>query len=148
MHATRAKKFFRFLCYVNQQDWIAVRLLRLLDNLRSDKKMLSIIAKAEKEFETTNKVRIRDDKPIIPDEALLFLKSVVDVDPLFVGVIEAADNWVLETHKDMARTPNDNEWERLLSSPLEGMIGLSLALQWRYNFGQLFRIPKSKRTSH
>lgn len=44
----------------------------------------------------------------------------------------------MEVRKDTARAPNDNEWGRLLASPLDGLIGMSLALQWRYNFGPLF----------
>lgn len=35
---------------------------------------------------------------------------------------------------------NDDEWNRFLASPLDGKIGMSLALQWRYNFGSLFGI--------
>lgn len=49
-----------------------------------------------------------------------------------------ADHWVVEVQKDLTRAPNDNEWQRLLSSPLDGAIGMSFALQWRYNFGKLF----------
>ena len=35
--------------------------------------------------------------------------------------------------------PNDNEWVRFLKSPLDGKIGMSFALQWRYSFGSFFR---------
>jgi len=54
-------------------------------------------------------------------------------------VIQAADDWIIDTHKDFARIPNDNEWNRYLSSPLDGMIGMSFALQWRYNFSSVFK---------
>ena len=40
--------------------------------------------------------------------------------------------------KETARAPSDAEWKAILASPLEGAIGVSLALQWRYNFGRLF----------
>jgi hypothetical protein len=60
------------------------------------------------------------------------------VQPLELGVIDAADNWVAAVQKDLGRFPNDNEWNRLITSPLDGAIGMSFALQWRYNFGRLF----------
>lgn len=53
-------------------------------------------------------------------------------------MIDAADNWVVEFQKDVGRLANENEWNRFLSSPLDGAIGMSFALQWRYNFGKLF----------
>jgi len=54
------------------------------------------------------------------------------------------DNWVVENYKDAARAPNDDEWKRFLASPLDGMIGMSLALQWRYNFGPLFGVEEDE----
>ena len=54
-------------------------------------------------------------------------------------IINYCSDWVIHTHKDFARMPNDNEWERFLRSPLDGKIGLSFALQWRFNFGHVFR---------
>ena len=56
-----------------------------------------------------------------------------------LGIVDAADNWVVENYKDVARLPNENEWTRLLASSLDGRIGMSFALQWRYNFGRIFR---------
>lgn len=58
--------------------------------------------------------------------------------PLQLGIVDAADNWVIEVRKDTARAPNNNEWQQMLASPLDGLIGMSLALQWRCNFGPLF----------
>ena len=66
------------------------------------------------------------------------LHAVLDVRPLHLGVLDAADNWVVQVQKDLGRVPNENEWQRLLASPLDGLIGMSFALQWRYNFGRLF----------
>jgi hypothetical protein len=54
------------------------------------------------------------------------------------AIINACNDWVVEYHKDFARLPNDNEWQRFLKSPLDGKIGMSFALQWRFNFGNLF----------
>jgi hypothetical protein len=56
-----------------------------------------------------------------------------------MGVIDAVDNWVVEEQGDVARLPSGDEWSRLKKSPLNGKIGMSFALQWRYNFGSLFR---------
>ena len=86
----------------------------------------------------TNKMRLKKDKLPIPDADLDALKSILTVSPLHLGIVDAADNWVVEVRKDTARAPNDNEWQRLLTGPLDGLIGMSLALQWRYNFGPLF----------
>jgi hypothetical protein len=135
---SRAKRVFRFLAYINQSDWRAKRLLFLLDNLRDDAAIRAIIAKAEKEFAKTNKQRLKNDTLPIPDIDLEALKAILDVTPLSLGIVDAADNWVVEVRKDTARAPNDNEWRRLIASPLDGLIGMSLALQWRYNFGPLF----------
>lgn len=45
---------------------------------------------------------------------------------------------VIERLREMARAPSENEWNRLLASPLDGKIGMSFALQWRYNFCRIF----------
>jgi hypothetical protein len=110
----------------------------LIDNLRDDDAIRAIIVKAEKEFARTNKQRLKKDRPPIPDADLEALKAILGVNPLHLGIVDAADNWVVEVRKDTARAPNENEWTRLLASPLDGLIGMSLALQWRYNFGPLF----------
>jgi hypothetical protein len=137
---SRAKRVFRFLAYINQSDWRAKRLLFLLDTLRDDDAIRAIIARAEKEFTKTNKQRLKKDKLPIPDVDLDALTAILAVNPLYLGIVDAADNWVVEVRKDTARAPNDNEWRRLLASPLDGLIGMSLALQWRYNFGLLFGV--------
>jgi hypothetical protein len=72
------------------------------------------------------------------------LKKVLQVTPLHVGVIDALENWVVEVRKDSARSASEDEWKRFLKSPLDGRIGMSLALQWRYNFGPLFGVPETE----
>ena len=133
-----AKRVFRFLAYINQSDWRAKRLLHLLDHMRDDGQARAIVTKAEADFTKTNKSRLKNDKIPIPDADLGALKGVLAVTPLHLGIVDAMDNWVVEVCKDTARAPNDNEWQRLLAGPLDGLIGMSLALQWRYNFGPLF----------
>ncbi len=82
--------------------------------------------------------RIKKDRIPLPETELEVLKRIIGVNPVYVGIVDAADNWVVEVLKETGRTPNGNEWPRLLESPLDGIIGISPALQWRYNFGSLF----------
>jgi hypothetical protein len=141
---SRAKRIFRFLAFVNQSDWRAKRLLRLIDHLRDEEQIREIIETAEKEFQKTNKERLKKDKIPLPDVDLEALKGILNVSPLHVGIIDAAENWVVEVRKDTARAPNENEWQRLRISLLDGLIGMSLALQWRYNFGPLFGVEQEE----
>jgi hypothetical protein len=136
---TWAKKVLRFLAYVNQSDWRARQLLAIMQNLNNEKTLANTIAAATDDFERQNQKRIKDDLEPIPEGELNAIISILDVKPMHLGVITAADDWVAEIHKDFGRLPNDNEWERLKTSPLDGKIGMSFALQWRYNFGLLFR---------
>ncbi|MEI8375758.1 MAG: hypothetical protein WCJ35_23290 [Planctomycetota bacterium] len=134
----RAKKVFRFLAYINQSDWLGKQLLRLIDVLQDENAVRTTIAEAIPDFERKNLEFARKSKPLIPEQDIEALKGILGIRPLRIGVIEAADNWVIQTQKEAGRAPNDNEWQRLLSGPLDGQIGMSFALQWRYNFGRLF----------
>jgi hypothetical protein len=140
----RARRLVRFLAYINQADWRAKRLLRMVDKIRNDDAIREIVALAEREFAKTNKDRLRKDRLPIPDEELQALQGVLKVSPLYIGVIDAVENWVIETRKDSARAANEDEWKRFLTSPLDGSIGMSLALQWRYNFGPLFGVEEEE----
>lgn len=133
-----AKKVFRFLAFVNQSDWRAKKLVRLIASLQDSEQIRRIIAGAESEFATKNAQKAKKDKPLIPESDLLALSGILQVEPLHMGVVDAADSWVIEVQKDFARFPNDNEWNRYLASPLDGRIGMSYALQWRYNFAKVF----------
>jgi hypothetical protein len=134
----RAQKLFRFLAYVNQSDWLARQLIKLLDAMPDEKQIESAIKAAERDFETRNKRANSKGKELIPDADLAAVRRICEITPRYVGVIDAADDWVLETLKEAARGPSENEWQRLRSGPLDGAIGMSFALQWRYNFGRLF----------
>jgi hypothetical protein len=135
-----AKKVLRFLAFVNQSDWRAKKLVKLIDNLQDDTQIKAIIAEAEADFKTKNAEKLRKDKTLLPDSDIDALRAILKIAPLQLGVIDAADNWVVEVQKELGRVPNDNEWSRLLASPLDGLIGMSFALQWRYNFGRLFGV--------
>jgi hypothetical protein len=133
-----ARKVFRFLAYVNQSDWRAKRILKLLDIMLDEGAVKLEVKKSEADFAAVNKRNVKRGRLLLPISELEAITSVLNVTPKVLGVIDAADNWVTEVIKDAARAPNGNEWQRFLTSPLDGAIGMSLALQWRYNFGRLF----------
>lgn len=133
-----AQKLFRFLAFVNQSDWRAKKLLKLIDRLQDERQIQTEIQAVEADFQAKNRKRSGKDKLLIPDEEVEALRRISIIKPAHLGVIDAADNWVVEVQKDLGRFPDENEWQRLLSSPLDGQIGMSFALQWRYNFGKLF----------
>ena len=137
-----AQKIFRFLAFINQSDWRAKKLLTLVYNLRDDEGIQTILNAAKLDFEKKNLQRVKLDKPPLPDSEIEAIRGFERVRPLHLGVIDAADNWVVESQKDFGRLPNSNEWNRYLASPLNGEIGMSFALQWRYNFGKLFGIEE------
>ncbi len=136
---TWAKKIFRFIAFVNQSDWLAKQLVILLDRLDKPKEILALIEKSEEDFKRQNKKRRDEDREEIPEEDFKQIQRIAKIQPLHLGVVTAIDDWVADTQKDFGRLPNDNEWSRLKTSPLNGRIGMSFALQWRYNFGSLFR---------
>ncbi len=115
-----AKKVFRFFAYINQSEWTAKILLKLIDNLQDEQAVKNIIADSNKDFIAQNSKRAKKDQELIPDEELHSLNNILTVKPFYLGVIDAADNWITETQKEVGRLPNDNEWNRLLSSPLNG----------------------------
>ena len=136
----RAKKVMRFLAYVNQSDWLGKQLLRLIELLQDEEASRAAIAKALPDFERKNRTFSRKGRPLIPEQDLQSLQGILAIRPVRIGVIDAADNWVVQTQKEAGRAPNENEWQRLLAGPLDGQIGMSFALQWRYNFGRLFNV--------
>jgi hypothetical protein len=71
----RAKRVFRFLAYVNQADWRARRLVKLVESIKREKEISPIIEKAKKEFAKSNATRLKKDKPLIPDEDLSALSD-------------------------------------------------------------------------
>ncbi|MDE0323853.1 MAG: hypothetical protein OXN27_08000 [Candidatus Poribacteria bacterium] len=133
------QKIFRFLAYINQSDWRASRLLRIVNIMQNEEGVRRLVLEAEKDFSKKNAEHARKDKDTIPDHEIESLLSITEAQPIILGIVDAADNWVVENYKDFARLPNENEWRRLLVSPLNGQIGMSFALQWRYNFSRVFR---------
>lgn len=139
-----AQKAFRFLAYVNQSDWRAKQLLRLLDCMQDAVSVQHCIQQAYVDFQKVNKKRLAKDIEPIPISDFESLQKINSIQPFYLGVIDAADNWVIEMKQEFARFPNSNEWGRILTSPLDGQIGMSPALQWRYNFRRVFSVPQSR----
>lgn len=134
------KKAIRFLAYVNQHDWEANCILKLFDEiLINEQPVAPLISKIEKDFKTQNKKNMKELKEPLSNDSLNRLKTISSITPASQAIITVAENWVIMTQKDSGRYPNDNEWNRFLTSPLNGKIGMSFALQWRYNFGTLFK---------
>ena len=133
------KKMVQFLCHLNQQDWRAKALLSLVDILYNGD--IAINDKVDKlKVHFNKKVKADATKGIEPISIDEFerIKVIKESNAKVSAIINACSDWVIDNHKDFARLPNDNEWQRFLRSPLDGKIGLSFALQWRYNFGNIF----------
>lgn len=139
-----AQKLFRFLAYVNQSDWRAKHLLRIASALNNSDEIIKKIEFAKLDFEAKNKILSSKDLPPIAVSELEKIVAITSIDPIHLGVLDAVDNWVVETQKDFGRMPNENELNRLKGSPLDGKIGMSFALQWRYNFGRIFGATEEK----
>jgi hypothetical protein len=135
---SEAKKVFRFLAYVNQQDWRAKHLLGLIKTMSLREHISEEIEEIKLDYEKVNNRRIKEGKEQVTEYELSCFTALKDIKPAYIGIINAADNWIIETFEDSGRYPNDNEWQRLKNSPLNGEIGMSLALQWRYNFRAIF----------
>jgi hypothetical protein len=134
------KKVFRFLAYVNQSDWRAKYLIKMLPHIHDDEAIRNLVSLAETDFNRQNAARTKRMAELLPEDDLIAIQQILDIAPLKLGVIDAADNWVNETQKEAGRYPNENEWNRLINGPLDGKIGMSFALQWRYNFGRVFGV--------
>ncbi|MBL4699041.1 MAG: hypothetical protein JKX70_09445 [Phycisphaerales bacterium] len=136
------KKVVRFLVHANQQDREAKAILSVLSDDLDDSVIDTNIDQIVDKLDKSNKKKIREGKEPYSTDFIERLNKIKDSTPRWLAVVNAADNWVIENHKDFGRYPNDNEWERFLRSNLDGMIGMSFALQWRYNFGHVFSKKK------
>lgn len=141
------KKIFRFLAYINQSDWEAKALLGLLSENLDDDSIDKQLKNIEGKFIKANTKKEKKGKTLLSDDCLSHLIAIRQASPRWLAVVNAADNWTIETQKDFGRYPNDSEWERFLRSDLDGLIGMSFALQWRYNFGPIFRSLSQTPTS-
>jgi hypothetical protein len=138
-HVSELKKVMRFLAYINQSDWEAKALMKLLSGKTDDESLADAIYKLVVEFGKANLQKEKKGNELISKDCIDRIKNIPKVSPGWLSVVNAADNWVIETQKDFGRYPNESEWHRFLQSPLDGVIGMSYALQWRYNFASLFK---------
>jgi len=134
---TELKKLIRFLAYINQSDLEANKLLKVIrgglhDCSSIEKKLKLVIGELERE---DKKREVANKEPRL--ETLI--AKFRGMQPDFISIVNAADNWVVENWSEFARCPNCNEWERFTRSPLNGAITMSYALQWRYNFRNVFQ---------
>ena len=84
-----------------------------------------ILRRFERDFTTKNERNIREGKATIPQDSMDRLNAISEITPTAQAIINAAENWVILSQKDNGRYPNDNEWHRFQSSPLNGKIGMS-----------------------
>lgn len=134
-----ARKVFKFLAFAVQSEWLCKRLLEMISGLDAPDSLLGLLDGAVAKFEDDNARAQRKNKPLLPIEDKTFLQDLRKRKPLDRAIIEAADDWLIGRWQEAARLPNENEWLRLQKSPLDGKLGVSFALQWRYNFGVYFR---------
>jgi hypothetical protein len=139
----RTQRLFRFLAYVNQSDWLGKKLVSILNHMDEPKLLKELIEAAEQDFLRTNRRREKKFQEPLPDASLDAVRTIGKSTPSLLAITDATDNWVTETLKEAGRLPNDNEWFRLRTGPLDGKIGMSFALQWRYNFGRMFGMKGS-----
>ena len=133
-----AQKMFRFLAFTNQSDWRAKHLLKIVNALTTPEQVPNLIKLATADFASQNRKRTTKNRTILPDTDLEALQRIVKAHPLQLGVIDALDNWVHENLQEAGRMPGTDEWRILRDGPLNGKIGMSFALQWRFNFGRIF----------
>ncbi len=143
----RAQRIFRFVAHVNQSDWRAKQLLKLLGSIDSKTKVEEAIKVVTKDFKKQNGDRAKKNRLAIAQSELDQIMNVGNSDNLMVAFSDASENWIVENIGDQARLPTESEWKRLTTSKLAGEIGMSFALQWRYNFGQLFPAARGKKAT-
>lgn len=132
------QRLFCFLAYVNQSDWRAVQILKLIEVIDSKEKIIAAVTASLADFDKQNRNRIKKGAVELPEYEKAALEKIIGT-PDFFGVVNAASNWLVDVLKEAARSPSSSEWARLETGPLDGKIGMSFALQWRYNFGSLFK---------
>lgn len=131
------KRAIHFLAYINQSDWEAARILELLQSIVVDKKDAeSEIVRVRRDFAKKNLKYQKEGKATLPQEMLTRVEGAAQSPS---SVVLAAENWVTTNLNENWHSPSASVWTRILTKPLEGKIGMSFALQWRYNFSSIFK---------
>lgn len=141
----KAKRLFGFLAYVNQSDWRAVQILKAIDVLQDEIKIRKTLEKSLTDFENQNRKKGKAGLIPLPESERDAIARILNGPCLWQEVVFAADAWVTDVLQDAGRAPNQIEWHSLKTGALDGKIGMSFALQWRYNFGQVFRAGDSSK---
>lgn len=131
------KRAIHFLAYVNQGDWEASCIVDLMRNIIMEHKSpQDEISRITEDFQRLNAKYERESKPAIDRDSL---DRIVRAANSQSGIIIEAENWVTRNLNENWHSPSAAVWNRIKSKPLEGKIGMSFALQWRYNFGPVFK---------
>ncbi len=135
------RRAIHFLAYVNQGDWEAARLLEMIQNVViNDGDLTAEFQRIKADFDKKNRKCEREGKDLIPQEHLSHIEAALASRK---DVVLQAEGWVSRTLNENWHSPSQSVWQRILTQPLEGKIGMSFALQWRYNFSAIFRDQSS-----
>lgn len=131
------RRAIHFLAYINQGEWEASKLLELIKTtVIGHSTGEQEFAKINKEFNRKNDLNLKAGKDTLPPEALERLRIAASSPK---DVILQAEGWVSRTLNENWHSPSQSVWNQIISRKLEGKIGMSFALQWRYNFSSIFR---------
>lgn len=131
------RRAIHFLAYINQGDWEAARLLEMIQNcVIGIEDLAKECQRIKRDFSNKNHKNEADGKDLIPLDCLSHIEAAAASQ---TDVILQSEGWVSRTLNENWHSPSQSVWHRILTQPLEGKIGMSFALQWRYNFGAIFR---------
>lgn len=131
------KRAIHFLAYVNQSDWEASCIIDMLrDVVVNGTDRAAFMRRLHSDFERRNKKYEKDGKSLLPQSSLTRLEKAVQTTD---SIVLEAENWVTRNLNENWHSPSATVWNRIVNKPLEGKIGMSFALQWRYNFGPIFK---------
>jgi len=135
-----AKRLIRFVAYANQSDWLCKELMNVVSAYgMADRVVDQVVAKSLLKHQVDSRKRQKEGKEVIPHDYKEVLLNIQSSNQKSDIIVKESDSWVIDNWGDSARLPSDGEWSRFISSPLNGKIGMSFALQWRYNFGKIFK---------
>lgn len=136
------RRAIHFLAYVNQGDWEAAKLLEMILNcVIGGEDLNAEFKRIKRDFDRKNMKNERAGKDLIPLEQLSHIETASASSG---DVILQAEGWVSRTLNENWHSPSQAVWRRILTQPLEGKIGMSFALQWRYNFAAIFHTDKQR----
>ncbi len=142
LHGSSLKKMLRFLAYVNQSSWRAKSLLKLIDLYLLNPKSEMCLQDIRLSFSKQNSRLSKKGQDPLPPSELNELERILTSGNFERGLVDACDTWIIDEYQSFAQLPNSNEWRRLERSDLDGQIGMSFALQWRFNFSKVFDTKK------